>query len=47
MEMESLESVSSMVAYNLGVSIVPDMCVPDRIFAKLKKIPAGLKSHLS
>ena len=43
MEMESLESVASMVAYNLGVSIVPDICVPDRIFANLKKIPLGSK----
>ena len=43
MEMESLESVSSMVAHNLGVSIVPDICVPDSIFAKLRKIPLGSK----
>ena len=41
MEMESLESVSSMVAHNLGVSIVPDLCVADPIFTKLKKIPLG------
>ena len=44
MEMESLESVASMVAYNLGVSIVPDICVPDRMFSKLKKIPLGSKT---
>ena len=39
MEMESLESVASMVSYGLGVSIVPDICVPDPIFNGLKKIP--------
>jgi len=38
MEMESLESVASMVAYNLGVSIVPDICVPDVIFSSLRRI---------
>jgi len=39
MEMESLESVASMVSYGLGVSIVPDICVPDPIFDGLQKIP--------
>jgi len=39
MEMESLESVASMVSYGLGVSIVPDICVPDPIFDGLRKIP--------
>jgi len=38
MEMESIESLTSMVAHNLGVSIVPDVSVPDAIFAKLNKI---------
>lgn len=38
MEMESIESLTSMVAHNLGVSIVPDVCVPDVIFATLRKI---------
>jgi DNA-binding transcriptional LysR family regulator len=38
MEMESIESLTSMVAHNLGVSIVPDVSVPDAIFATLKKI---------
>ncbi len=38
MEMESIESLTSMVSHNLGVSIVPDMCVPDAIFTKLRKI---------
>lgn len=39
MEMESLETLSSMVSHNLGVSIVPNICVPDPIFETLKKIP--------
>lgn len=39
MEMESLESVTSMVSHNLGVSIVPNICVPDPVFARLRKIP--------
>lgn len=39
MEMESIESLTSMVSHNLGVSIVPDICVPDPIFSKLRKIP--------
>jgi DNA-binding transcriptional LysR family regulator len=38
MEMESLESLTSMVLHNLGISIVPNACVPDPIFAGLKKI---------
>jgi DNA-binding transcriptional LysR family regulator len=38
MEMESIESLTSMVAHNLGVSIVPDVSVPDSIFASLRKI---------
>ena len=38
MEMESLESLTSMVSHNLGISIVPNACVPDPIFAGLKKI---------
>jgi DNA-binding transcriptional LysR family regulator len=39
MEMESLESLTSMVSHNLGVSIVPNACVPDPVFAQLRKIP--------
>ncbi len=39
MEMESLESVASMVAHGLGVSIAPDLCVPDPIFSSLRKLP--------
>jgi len=38
MEMESIESLTSMVSHNLGVSIVPDVSVPDVIFASLRKI---------
>ncbi|WP_050604478.1 LysR family transcriptional regulator [Ruegeria sp. 6PALISEP08] len=43
MEMKSLEDLTSMVAYNLGVSIVPDLCVPDPEFSQLRKIPLGGK----
>lgn len=39
MELESIESLTSMVSHNLGVSIVPDMSVPDSIFQGLRKIP--------
>jgi DNA-binding transcriptional LysR family regulator len=38
MEMESIESLTSMVSHNLGVSIVPNVSVPDVIFATLRKI---------
>lgn len=41
MEMGSLENVASMVAHNLGVSIAPNLCVPDPTFAQLRKIPLG------
>lgn len=39
MEMESLETLASMISHNLGVSIAPNMCVPDPIFKTLRKIP--------
>ena len=39
MEMESLETLASMVSHNLGVSIAPNICVPDPIFENLRKIP--------
>lgn len=41
MEMESLENLASMVAHNLGVSVGPNICVPDPIFERLNKIPLG------
>lgn len=41
MEMGSLENIISMVAHDLGVSIVPDLCVPDPIFERLRRIPLG------
>jgi len=44
MEMESLENISSMVAHNLGVSIVPNICVPDDLFQSLQKISLGNNS---
>ena len=45
MEMESLESVASMVYYGLGVSVVPNVCVPDPIFARLRKLPLYAPEH--
>lgn len=45
MEMESLEALCSMVAHNLGISIVPNLCVQDPIFASLKKIPLAGHSN--
>jgi len=41
MEMGSLENLASMVAHGLGVSIGPDICVPDPVFRALRKIPLG------
>jgi len=41
MEMGSLENLASMVAHNLGVSVVPNICVPDPIFKQLKKVSLG------
>ncbi|WP_171236651.1 LysR family transcriptional regulator [Ruegeria sp. HKCCA6837] len=43
MEMKSLEDLTSMVAHNLGVSIVPNLCMPDPEFGRLRKIPLGGK----
>jgi len=39
MDMESLDTLSCMVAHNLGISVVPNVCVPDPVFSQLKKIP--------
>ena len=41
MVMDSTETLSSMVTHNLGVSIVPNLCMPDPMFAKLRKLPLG------
>lgn len=41
MMMESIEDLTSMVAHNLGISIVPNLCVPDPVFTKLRKLPLG------
>ncbi|NNK78810.1 MAG: LysR family transcriptional regulator [Litoreibacter sp.] len=43
MEMESIETVSSMVANGLGISVVPNICVPDAVFSGLRKIPLSTK----
>ncbi len=39
MDMESLDTLSCMVAHNLGVSVAPNVCVPDPVFSMLRKIP--------
>ncbi|EPX81622.1 LysR family transcriptional regulator [Litoreibacter arenae] len=39
MELESLETVASVVAHGLGISVVPDICVPDAVFASLRRVP--------
>lgn len=41
MEMGSLENLASMIAHDLGVSVVPNICVPDPIFKRLKKLSLG------
>lgn len=41
MEMGSLENLASMVVHNLGVTVGPNICVPDPIFQELRKIPLG------
>lgn len=41
MEMASLENLASMISHNLGVSVAPNICVPDPIFNQLKKISLG------
>jgi DNA-binding transcriptional LysR family regulator len=45
MEMESLETLSSMISHNLGVSIAPNLCVPDPIFKSLRKIPLDFEKN--
>ncbi len=41
MEMGSIEDLASMIAHNLGVTVGPNICVPDPVFAGLRKIPLG------
>jgi len=45
MVMESIETVSSMVSHNLGVSIVPNLCFPDSTFRKMRKIKLGPNTY--
>lgn len=44
MELESLDTVVNMVSHNLGVSLVPNICVPGAAFAAMRAIPLGGKS---
>ncbi len=41
MELDTLESIATMVFNNLGVSIIPDSCVPPPHPLPLKRIPIG------
>lgn len=41
MELESLEAISSMVAAELGISIVPQRCIAENNHLPLKTIPLG------
>ena len=41
MELDTLESISTMVFHNLGVSIVPKRCVPSPRPLDLKRVPLG------
>lgn len=47
MELESLEAISSMVYYNLGVSIAPRTCVMASNALPLKHLPLGSGKGLS
>ena len=38
-ELEPLETVASVVAHGLGVSVAPNICMPSAIFASLRRIP--------
>lgn len=44
MELESLDSVVNMVSHNLGVSVVPNLCVPGAAFAAMRTIPLAGKA---
>ena len=46
MEMESLATLTAMVAHGFGVSIVPNICVPDPVFASLRKVSLGSAKHV-
>ena len=41
---DSIETLTSMVSHNLGVAIVPNLCMPGPVFAKLRKISLGSSS---
>ena len=41
---DSIETLTSMVTHNLGVAIVPNLCMPGPIFESLRKISLGPSS---
>ncbi len=41
---DSIETLTSMVTHNLGVAIVPNLCMPGPVFAELRKISLGTSS---
>lgn len=41
---DSIETLTSMVTHNLGVAIVPNLCMPGPVFADLRKISLGTSS---
>jgi len=41
---DSIETLTSMVTHNLGVAIVPNLCMPGPVFAELRKISLGSSS---
>ena len=41
---DSIETLTSMVTHNLGVAIVPNLCMPGPIFENLRKISLGPSS---
>ena len=42
----TLATLTAMVAHGFGVSIVPNICVPDPVFASLRKVPLGTAKHV-
>ena len=41
MELDNLETISKMVAHDLGIAIVPQPCMPDEMTVRLRFLPVG------